>query len=539
MKKITSILLLLGLGACNAQQGMATFVGHYEGFLFTKEQPEQGTEISSDVSLKSSTDLLIAIQQTQSHAKTNVTVHKDDGDSISVDSDSGIFEKQVLSAVPKSDCYKSSENSSGPFLLQFCGDGSQITLAVTDRQGIAVYNFQLSRLDPGQAPKMEVPADYTVSQLVNLAKARNFQTIVEFQKVLQARDNSINAHANLFPHFTTGDAINVAGLTDLDYMKTIGDLVPFLLPSRWIRAHEASDQSDAEDDAWKVMDADGMNIAEALALTVMRDGEVVSRLESQESSVIAIRDLITAKEHAGAAQVGTSDDVTSIVNAIDNEIVLLNGVQEEELAALSQAVGFYNPKAIRSVSFGADQAQAGFAIDTPLQPDLSDWTALAIARAPEYAQMQALLKLAKSEKHESYFNWLDPSASGNTGIGLGLPSLIAVGQDQIAEVQARTDQVKSILITKLSQAVSGMGESIQSYGLAGTAVDIQNRRVERLTNNFRLAVQVSMADLVGALQDQEKSDIDVINSKYDYYSSLSRVHRILYDGIYSGIPFQQ
>jgi hypothetical protein len=287
------------------------------------------------------------------------------------------------------------------------------------------------------------------------------------------------------------------------------------------------------------MDADGMNVAEGLALTVLRDGETIAQLQSQEGSVTAIRDLILAKEQIGAMQTGTSDNVTSVVNQIESEIVALQAVQEQELAALGQAVGFFNPKAIRSVAFGTDQSQAGFTIDAPVKSDLNDWSNLAIARSPEFDQMKELLKLAQSQKRESYFDWLDPSASGSTGIGAGTPSLIAVGKDQIAEVQARTDQVKSILITKLSDAVSDMNVSLQSYAVAGTGQDIQNRRVDRLAENFTLAIDVSMAELVDALQDQQKADVDVINAKYQYYLGLSLVHRILYDGVYSGIPFQQ
>jgi hypothetical protein len=542
MSKFNVIFLLLPillLSSCNAPQGMGAFVGHYEGFLFAKTQSEQGTEVSADVSLKSNSDLLIAIQQTQGKGKTEVTVHENGGGSVLVDTDSGIFQKQVLSPTPKSDCYKSSDSAAGPTRLQFCGDANQVSLTVSDQQGVALYNFQLSRLDAGQAPPMEVPADFTVSELVTRAKQRNFKTVVEFQKVLAARDNAINAHMNLLPHFTTGDAINVAGLTDLDYMKTLGDLTPFLLPSRWIRAHEASDQYQAEEDAWKVMDADGMNVAEGLAITVLGDGETISRLVDQENSIDAIRNVILQKEHVGAVQAGTSDTVTSIINQIDNEIVFLKGVQEQTLASLSQAVGFFNPRAIRSVTFGADQGREGFTIDEPVIADLPDWKNLAIARSPEYDQMKELLKSAQSQKRESYFDWLDPSASGTTGLGFGLPSSIAVGKDQIAEVQAQTDQVKVDLITSLSLAVSEITENVQSYGVAGEGQDIGDRRVDRLLRNFTLAIDVSMAELEDALKDQQTADTGVINAKYGYYLGLSKVHRILYDGIYSGIPFQK
>ena len=184
---LSAALIPLCLSSCNGQAKLSSIVGHYEGFLFAESQSSQGQEVSADVSSTSQDNLLVVVQQTQGSGKTQVTIHVNGPNSITVDTDSGLFEKQGLTSVEKTDCFKSSDGGDGPTRLQFCGDGSQVSLIVSDLQGNAIYNFQLSRLDPGQVPQMEQPADYTIAQLVDRAKSRSFQTVVEFQKVLESR----------------------------------------------------------------------------------------------------------------------------------------------------------------------------------------------------------------------------------------------------------------------------------------------------------------------------------------------------------------
>jgi hypothetical protein len=543
------VFFTLGLGPSAAAAGFnpGQFLGHYEGFIFEKGQSAEGLEVTGEASLSGKNTLSISVQpqtqitaqgKTQTAQSGTFEIQTDGSGKVTVDTSTGEFEKADLSLLSKSTCYQTTDNSASPVVLQLCVNTGQISLNVSDKQGVSQFKLQLSILTQAETPVMEKPASYTLSQLMNRAKTRNFQTVIEFQNVIQARDESVNAYENLLPHFNTSDVLNIASMNALNIAKTVGDLAPFLLPDRWIRATQEKDSYLGAIEAWDVMDADGMNISEGLALSAIRESGAIAQLQNERDSVAEIRDEILAEENSGLVQVGTSGEVTLIVNSIDNDLLVLQEAQTEELSSLAQAAGFYNPRAILSVGFGPDQGALGYTIDNPVKTDVNSWINLVVARSPEMIQMNDFLAVAKEQKKATYFTWLDPSGDTNGGIGFGLPSYISIGKDEIAEVQAQSNQVKSILIQKISDVASLMDQNIQSYLLAQAAVDTANQDVQRIENNFRLGVNFQMSELVQALQDQEKANLDVINWESGYYTAFSRMNRLLYTGLYADIPFQ-
>jgi hypothetical protein len=539
MKKLCVVIATcLALSACQGQTNLAGFAGQYTGFVSTPELTAPWTEVSSTISSVSSGDLTMTVQtnmvQPSSGAwSDSFQMHPENTNSITVSSTAGEFEKQTIPRA-SSDCFQTSDPSP-PVVLQVCANEDQVSIYAQDRQGNSVFKLNLSRLNTGDVPPMETPQGYSLENIVARAQTRNFATLTEFQRVLEVRDASANAYLNLLPHFGAQTVLNVASLNQLNVLKSIGDLAPFLLPSHWIRAAEAKTKADAEQESWRIMDADGMNVAEGLALAAIRESRTISRLQDEELSVSKIRDEILDKEKIGAIQIGTSDDITSIVNDLDQSITLLQGTLASELADLAQAAGFYNPQAITEIHFD-NQMTTGFQLDNPTTIDEASWTDLAIARSVELRQVDDLIALAQQNTEERYFTWLDPSGDPSADIGFGLPSYIGIGRDEIAEAQAQKNQVKSMLLDKLSRTSNELSERRQSYALISDSVDIQIRRVERIEENFRLGLSITMSDLVNALQDQEKADVELVDAEFGYYAALSRLNRLIYAGPYAAVP---
>jgi hypothetical protein len=133
-----------------------------------------------------------------------------------------------------------------------------------------------------EMPQLETPARFSVSDLIERSRTHNFESLVEFQKVLEAKAQALLVYTNLFPHITVGDGMVFLGLSYLFALRSVGDLAPFLLPSRWYRAAEGRDQLRAEKQAWIIMDLDGMNITESLAHSARRDSEVLKKLAQEK-----------------------------------------------------------------------------------------------------------------------------------------------------------------------------------------------------------------------------------------------------------------
>lgn len=370
-----------------------------------------------------------------------------------------------------------------------------------------------------------------MDQLIQRAKDSNFESQIAFEQFVQAKLAAQNAMLNLLPHFSTSTVLNVASLNLLNVAKSVGDLVPFLLPNKWFHARDEKFQSDAEYDGWVLMRADAVSIVQGLILAIARDQDSIQLLYADEDSVRQIRDEIVQREHSGLMQIGSSDDISSVLNSIDQAISLLDTTLREERAALAQAVGFQNPDAISEITGVPDDPIEGA---TP--PDGSALAEQVLKNSVELKQMDALVAMSKWNRRASYFNWLDPSGDGAGGIGFGLGDYLAIGRAQQQEVQTKRDQVRSMLMEKTTVTLDEAKQTLQAYGLASDGADIQTRRIARLTQNLHAGIAFALSDLVDALEKESGSEVQRLGARYGFYAIQSRIQRLAFTGVYSDLP---
>ena len=165
-------------------------------------------------------------------------------------------------------------------------------------------------------PTLEAPQSYTLAELMDRAKSHNFESVIEFQKVMIAKYTAVNAEMNLLPHGNTTDLFNIMSLSLFTGLKSIGDLVPFVLPSRWIRVAGEKDLLASEQDAWTIMDLDGMNFVESFSYEMGRDAESVEAISLERTMIESLRDIVRGKERVGGP-LGASDPLSSLMNKID------------------------------------------------------------------------------------------------------------------------------------------------------------------------------------------------------------------------------
>jgi hypothetical protein len=381
---------------------------------------------------------------------------------------------------------------------------------------------------------MEPPAAFTLEQLIERARSSNFDSQNAFQQFVQAKLSAQNALLNMLPHFSASTVLNIASLNFVTIAKSVGDLVPFLLPSHWFHARGAKFQSDAEYDGWVLMRADAVSIVEGLVLAVARDQGAIALLYEDEDSIRQIRDEIVQREHSGLMQVGSSDDISSVLNSIDQAISLLDTNIREERAALAQAAGFQNPDAISGITGIPNDP-----IDGLTPPDGTALAESVLANSVELHQMDALIEMAKWDRRASYFNWLDPSGDPAGGIGFGLGDYLAIGKSQQQQVQIKREQVRSILMEKTTLTLDDAKQTLQAYALSSDGADIQARRISRLTQDLHSGIAFALSDLVDALEKQSNNEVQSLADRFAYYEIQSRIDRLTFGGVYSDLPHGQ
>lgn len=415
--------------------------------------------------------------------------------------------------------------------MRFCWSSDEIHLFKIAPDGAHASVLDLTRLLSDQVAVLEPPATYALADLIARAKKRNFSSVVAFQKVAGAQDAALNAEWNLLPHANTGDLLNILSDNVITGLKSAGNLVPFLFPSNWFRAAGASDLLASEKDAWELMDLDGVKVVKCTAYGIIRDEKVLDSIAVERLMISELRDLLRGKEQSGLVRIGVSDDLTALINKIDLSITGLRTFHDSELATLSQAAGFYNPKAITGVSFSPDPNAPSAA--QPLPIDFNAAAGLAVSRSIELRQMSELVAWARNQRNARLFDWMLPSGDPSGGVGLGLPSYIEAGQDQVNLIRAESDDVKSILLRDLSETIDELNKAAGDFSLSVQGELTNKRRVDRIAENLRIGMSFVMSDLVSAFQDEMNSQIAEIDAEYGYLIALSDFNRILYQSSYA------
>lgn len=380
----------------------------------------------------------------------------------------------------------------------------------------------------------EIPARYTVAALLKQAMNQNFDSPIQFQRVVQAKLRTETAYRNLLPHLEINDVLNIAALNLLGYLKAVGDLVPFLFPTRWLETKADQYKLEAEFDAWILTKADAMNLAEGLAYSALRDDIVLSAIQDYQIYLAGIRDKVRERERAGLLQIGSSDDIASIINNLDrgNAVLSENAVQER--ISLAQAAGFRNFAAISGIQPPDDEP-----IDD-IQPyddaTIKRLADLSLDRSYERRQMAALINASRVNQKASYFQWLDPAGERDGSLGINLGSYVKIAKSETQELLAKKEKLEAVLTDSVARAASLSNQYLASYQLARAGVDIQDRRVKRHSQNMETGINFAMSDLTNSLQEKLKAEIELVQAQYNYYVARANLNRLLLAGPYAVLP---
>jgi hypothetical protein len=382
------------------------------------------------------------------------------------------------------------------------------------------------------APTPSGSGTYTPDQLANKAIHQSFKTQIEFQKVLKASATARLAALNLVPHITMNSIVEIlTPLAFLGVLKTANDLVPFLLPSKWSAVKTQGAYRDAEKFSLLTEKADAGQIAEILSYSILMNNENSANFAENKKTITILRDQIKEREKTGIYQVGTSDDITAILNSIDvstSDIVNLNA---NAYTGLAEAVGFQNPHAIQAVV----EDTGGVSVENPASLNEAKLRSLAIARSTELRQLDFLIVAFQSDQVGRAFEWMDPKGNPDGGLGIGLPTFVKIDALEVDHIRAQRRETVATTSEKVAQTMADLKKAADQYKIAAQGKLIQERRIARITNNINLGIAFALADLVTAFQGRLQSESLMTQSKYAYLSAWGRLNRLLYAGPYKGL----
>ena len=408
---------------------------------------------------------------------------------------------------------------------------SEVTIDVNSTATGRKFTLVIDPKRNAHLPTMEAPRDYTLNQIVDHAIHQAFSSRVEFEKVTQSKLGAENAALNLLPHVGINTITSVFSLSLTSMIKAIGDVMPFLFPAKWTHEKEMRYAYDAEFNAWITMKADAGSIAEGLGETILEVQHSLRVLQVNKDEITLLRDQIREREKTGVVQIGTSDDISSVINSIDLNLTSLQLLTMETTASLAESAGFYNPRAVRNLL----PSPRDSSVASPKAVNEGAISTQALERAYELRQLDDLVQVARTATTQRYFNWLDPNGDDNGNLGAGLPSYIEIGYSQIRELVDRRQQTQSQLLNKTNQEANNVKEAIIQWKFARQGQLISNNRIARIKTNIRLGINFEIANLVSALQEKVQNDLQLVQAEFNYQVAWARLSRLMYAGPYASL----
>ena len=541
LKALSCMLVLAVLPSCDSS-GPPIFQvsGHYEGSLTDHSDGKtyRQTPVCTDISSEPTTAPAIVVMDGSGTAKLTLQISNVTDTGLTVQSTPGMVQPMDLTLDSSSQCYLGSVGVK----VTLCVTQPEITLEVqnpydnSDLMSLVLYQFKTG--DAAQV--QETPQAYTLTGAITRARTMSFASRIEFEHVVQAKLAAQAAYLHLLPQITMSTIANSISPAPLSFVGTfqtalqsIGDLAPFLLPSRWLQAAATEQQSKAEQDSEILMRLDTGVQVEGLFYAYARDKKTRELTQAFLAQLIdpntGIRHEVKVREDLGQLPVGSTLTIDSIINQTQQNLSVLNQVTSEDLSSISQTLGYFNPTTVTDA-----------AIDTELVPiatakpiDFNTVNSAALNRSYELDQMDYLINAANETKTAKYFEWLDPAGDPNLGLGAALPVNIELSQSQIQELNIDKQQLQSILSQKVFNAVTDYSQALDNYRGAQDGLAIQTNLLATEMANLKTGVNVDLFGLVSILQNYLAAQIMIESSNANYRVARSEVDRLLLEGYYA------
>jgi hypothetical protein len=518
-RSLTSVAALVLLG-CNHPSFPE---GTFQGNLLQKS--DQGTTqelITADVSpmRKGHGDIVIRDAKTASESNTlQVTLSNNGKVTLTLP---GVLQNPV-ELEKMDDCY----HSSGEPDVSFCETSTEFSIEVDD-QGNPVFKLSASQFDLQGVYQFETPKSYDLKDAMQIALTKNFGSRIEFERVMEAKSRAKSAYLNLLPHINLSDILSNLTPNVASVMGVIGDLCPFLLPSRWIAAKDASITSQAEQDAMILMQFDTAAQLEALTYSYTQDKGIVSLYNYLIARAQSARDASWKIESEGTFPKGSTAHLDADIISMKLDLSAYSQLLEQDRAAIAQAMGLNNPAGVTEIIF--DDSTDWSSIK-PL--DAQELSQIAIDRAFELQQIDELIQIAKNQKKATVFNWLDPYGDPAQDLGFNLSENLAVDADQVNELGIRKQDLEAGIVRNLFSTVEQYNKKAGDYPTALSSVQLSEQRLNTVVGQLTPNSGLNTLDIEAIFQDYLATGIRKETTLSSLRIAKAEVDRRLLQGFYS------
>ncbi|MFZ9595822.1 MAG: hypothetical protein ACO3A2_07050 [Bdellovibrionia bacterium] len=431
------------------------------------------------------------------------------------------------------------QDSSTHYHAALCLNDASFSLKLTDLLSHRpLIQIQGNPIPPAHhQPTFEPPTTLTLNQAIKLATAQSTELRVENQILFRAKRSSIAGKLALFPHISLNlyQTAFVPG-SPLGVMAILGDLAPFLFPSRWLKAQADTLQYQIEQDTARIVQLNLISQVENLAYLYVRDWSTY--LKSSQLKERWVKEVIPSLRHLeaqGALPAQSTNLALSYSDQATEDLRQLRNTIQDDLYTLALALNFFNPRAITHLEL----EEADLSIEqAPLCQDPFRIAEQAYRVSIERRQLLTARRLAQNEKKTLYFLWFDPEGSSQTSLGLGLFEQFQMKNSSLIELELKEEQIQKSLYNTAEVTCRDYNRSLNSYEKLRTIQKLREevfeqtltrlKEAQATNGNFRVSVQ----DFSDSLDKLLKSTEDLAQAISHYRIHRTRLHRMLLKGRY-------
>ncbi len=524
-----AISTLLVLTACN-RNGMPE--GHFEGTLLTRNHEEiLQTPVSTDISYDhEGARGTLAVRDSKTGVLTTLSLSHIllGGKKVTINIPDVLSKSEALEK--DGDCFVSKDKN-----VRFCASSDRFLLEIDSDSHEAIYTLSGDRFAAAKDFAMETPADFTLQDAINRSLKASFDSRIEFEHVMQARKTAKAAYLNLLPHLSLSTVLSNLPPSFMSLLGSIGDLAPFLLPTRWFEAREAGLAAKAESDAMILMQADMANQVEGLTYSLQRDLNLKAVYEDLLKQTLDAEKKTQDLESKNKMADGSTDNITMVIQSMQLDLSGLDAIIATDKSAISQAMGFHNPEAVLSVDMGSE----ALPFEQAKSLDSDALTQIALDRSFELRQIDDLVLAARKAKTATYFNWIDPDGDSNANIGFALSSVVKVQTSGIKELLIEREQIQANIAQQVFQAVTSYNESINALPKLLEYQTLQNRILVRNLEQIAADSDFDTTDVQNAFFNCLDAGVRLETERAGFRVARSLIDRLLLQGYYTALSQKQ
>ena len=527
-----SIILGITFSGCRGQLNP----GHYEGSLLQNLQEEVLEQaVKIEVKKLNNTAISIEIKNSSGIRIAKASVRRSKRHQIEIESDLlskyPILANRVESNDPEkydnnTRCYSTYSSVS----IEFCFRKDRFLLQVVDQSHNPILRLSANAFEEEKKFELEKPVKLDLTKAIALAFAQNFDSKIAYEHVLQARYAAMAAYLNLVPHLTSNLIWNAAP-NYITFIATLQGLAPFLLPSYWFQAKEASIDKEVKELSLIIMRANLATTTEELTYSLQRDTSIVSSEQSFMLQVLDFQTKVIQSTISEHPKTHLLELAQFILESLQSDLGDMSKLIRQDRYSLAQTLGYHNIEAIETIRI--DQENLTIEQASKLSVDPHWMAGLASERSFELRQLDDLKRIAKLKKLENFFIWLDPTGDPKQSLGLNTIPQQAQASSQLREIEVQRDQLKTLIYQNAYKLALDYNEAIKSHGDIKRDLDVIDFNLDAVLSEVLNGAPVHLASLKDRAQKYVASLIARETSLANFRMARAKKDRYLLMGYYT------